>query len=70
MLNDLNVYASAMTSNLTREVMTSCWMAAVSLDRIVRESGDCVMYEFSLMAEVYNGAIGKISSLFKLAQNF
>ncbi|XP_071801736.1 laminin subunit alpha-2-like isoform X1 [Asterias amurensis] len=56
-LNDLNVFASAMTSNLTREVMTSCWMAAVSLDRIVRESGDCVMYEFSLMAEVYNGAI-------------
>ncbi|XP_038046618.1 laminin subunit gamma-1-like isoform X2 [Patiria miniata] len=57
-LDDLDVFTSDMTSNLTREVMTSCWEAAViARPGLTVDSGECSQYEFSIMAEVYNGAV-------------
>ncbi|XP_022106047.1 laminin subunit beta-1-like isoform X2 [Acanthaster planci] len=57
-LEDLDVFTSDMTSNLTRQAMRTCWEAAVSArSRVTVNRGECAQYEFAIMAEVYNGAI-------------
>ena len=59
-MEDLGIFTSDMTSNLTRQAMTTCWEAAVSArSKVTSDTGECPQYEFAIMAEVYDGAIGK-----------
>ncbi|XP_072016852.1 laminin subunit beta-2-like [Amphiura filiformis] len=56
-LDDIEAYTSVDTPAATKEDMTECWGAAGAAYDPLRDTVNCTKLEFSLMAEVYNGAI-------------
>ncbi|XP_071948020.1 laminin subunit alpha-2-like isoform X2 [Antedon mediterranea] len=56
-LEEVTAYTANTTSNYTKLGMENCWNHLFGVNDTMRELLNCSDYEFSIMAEVYNGAI-------------